>query len=275
MKGISVLMSVYQRDRPEYFRAALDSILRQTYAPDEIVVIIDGEVDRKIENILEDEVRDFRGKFIVHRNPRKLGLPRSLNIGLKLATNELIARMDSDDVSLPDRFERQVEVLSSRPEISLVGGWYRQFEESMTKSVTDRKVPETMEEIVRFSKRRTPINHVTVLFYKNAVEKIKGYREKDGLFEDWWLALDLIKEGYTLYNIQDYLVNVRGGADFFGRRGGMDYLKSEIKTLLEMHADNLLSGQDAVVNILLRMSVRIIPTKLRTLVYRFVRTAKT
>ena len=263
-------MSVYKNDDPENVKVALASVVNQTLPPQEIIVIIDGPVDAEIENVI-NFCQHFNGNFIVKKNVENLGLAKSLNIGLRLATTNIIARMDSDDYSLPERFERQSKILSENPSISLVGGWYLQFDEKMKVVTSDRKVPEFMPNITRFSKMRTPINHVTVMFRKEHVLEIGGYCELDGKFEDWWLSLLLIKNGYSIYNIQDYLVHVRGAEDFYLRRGGWQYLKCEIHTLFSMQKRKLLSGKDVISNILLRSFTRLFPNRIRILVYKMIR----
>lgn len=268
---LSVLMAVYRKDNPLYLEQAIQSVIKQTYPPDEIVIIIDGPISDDLRKVIRKQERNFQGTFVTSQNAANLGLAQSMNVGLRLATHEIVARMDSDDISLPDRFAKQIAVMSAAPDITLVGGWYLQFDSAMTTPEIDRRVPERMEEITRFARRRTPFNHVTAMFRKTDVLEVGGYNPQAGEFEDWWLALSLIKHGFTLYNIQDYLVHVRGGSDFYRRRGSTRYLRQELGVLLDMQKNGLLRMQDVLLTLLPRLVTRLTPPSLRPMLYAVIR----
>ncbi len=205
------------------------------------------------------------------RLSRNLGLAKALNLGLSHCRFEYVARMDSDDVSLPQRFEEQIRYLREHSEVALLGGWYQQFDLHLEQRITDRKVPVDMTGIVPFSKTRTPFNHVTAMFRRSVVCSVGGYPDIPGQMEDWWLALRLLKQGHQLANLPAYLVNVRGDREFVGRRGGLQYLKSELANLSAMHKQGLLGTVDWLKNLAVRTAVRLLPLRLRTLSYLVIR----
>lgn len=268
--NFSVLMSVYGKDNADYLNNAIASLFNQTLVPDEVLIVQDGPISIELKGVIDNWLQQ-RNEIRVLELSKNVGLAKALNAGLQECSNEYVARMDSDDVSHADRFKVQMDYLLSHPDISLLGAWYQQYDESLSKIVTERKVPEEHNAIEKYAQHRTPINHVTIIFKKADVLAVGGYPEKDGRFEDWWLSLKLIQNGFKLQNLPSYLVDVRGGEDFIQRRGGFAYLIQEIKTMRDLRRENLISIRALVFNVCIRTMVRLVPNFLRDYGYRLIR----
>lgn len=189
MEKYSVLMTVYTKDNPEYFSLALDSMVNQTYAPDEIVIVKDGPVVKELQKVIDDYIS--AGAPIVQvQLPKNKGLGLALNEGLKVIKNELIARMDSDDYSLPERCELQVREFEKNPKLDIIGCPVLEFVGTIDSIVGERKVPLTNKAIYAFAKKRDPFNHPTVMYRKSAVMKAGCYSDyRKNQDTDLWIKM--------------------------------------------------------------------------------------
>lgn len=189
MDKYSVLMTVYTKDNPEYFSLALDSMVNQTYQPDEIVLVKDGPVTDQLQKVIDDHIES--GAPIVQvQLPENKGLGLALNEGIKVIKNELIARMDSDDYSLPERCELQVKEFEKNPKLDIIGCPVLEFVGTIDNIVGERKVPLPNEEIYRFAKKRDPFNHPTVMYRKTAVEAVGCYSDyRKNQDTDLWIKM--------------------------------------------------------------------------------------
>ena len=223
MIDFSVLMSVYGKDSPEFFRQALESIsLAQTTKPKQIVVVEDGPVPSEVDKIIElveDKAADIM--FTVVRKDTNTGLAAALNTGLKSCKFEWIARMDSDDIATSDRFEKQIAYIESHPKISVLGGAISEFESDPSVLISTRVVPLEHDGIVRMMKTRTPMNHMSVMYKKQVVIDAGAYSEDFGKLEDYKLWVDLVTTGAIFANIGESIVNVRIGSGFLSRRSNV------------------------------------------------------
>ena len=222
----SVVMSVYKNDNPVFLERALESIITlQTIKPDEIVFVVDGPIGEELNLVVEkyEGTFDF---FRVIRLEQNGGLGNALRIAVQESKYELIARMDSDDVSVEDRFEQQLGYFYNDANIDVVGGDISEFIDDESNVVAYRKVPKTDVEIKEYLKTRCPLNHVTVMFKKIAVLNAGGYID---LFwnEDYYLWIRMVENACIMANTGTVLVNVRVGEDMYRRRGGRKYYKSE------------------------------------------------
>lgn len=223
----SVLMSVYEKEKPEYLRQSVESILAQTVKPDEFVIVCDGPLNAELDEVLAEYVRRYADLFKIIRQKENRGLGNALNTGLKYCSNNLVARMDSDDISMPDRMERQLAVFA-KENVDIVSGTVAEFLETTDNVVMRRVLPENSEEIRRFAKRRNPFNHPAVMYKKESVIKAGGY-EDFMLFEDYHLWIRMLCMGCEGYNIPESILYMRSGASLYGRRGGMSYAKQIIR----------------------------------------------
>lgn len=265
MTEFSVLMSVYYREKGEFLRTALESIFNQTVPPTEVVLVQDGPLTDELYLI----IREFAEKYDTFKTiplPQNIGLGKALNEGMKHCSYNLVARMDSDDICLDNRFEEQLKAFQSNPQTDIIGGWIEEFNNDFTISQGYRCLPENHIDILRFFKSKSPLNHVTVMFKKDIVCKAGGYQDFY-LLEDYWLWGRLIAKGAKLYNVQKILVLTRGGIEMSARRGGWKYARSEVKLQVNFLKMKLISLPCFLKNVLIRFSVRMMPNKLRSFVY--------
>lgn len=218
----SVLMSVYKNDDVEFFRTALKSVTSdQTLKPAQAVIVYDGPVADGIDGVIADiERENTEIEFTVIKKPENKGLAAALNTGLKECKYAWVARMDSDDISLPDRFEKQMTFLMNDPQVRILGSYISEFESDPQDTVSVRAVGLSHAEIVEMAKTRTPMNHVTTIYHRDDILKLGGYSENFGKLEDYKLWVDAITAGLTLANIKDITVSVRIGNGFIERRSG-------------------------------------------------------
>lgn len=260
-------MSVYKYEKAEYLDIALNSIINQLMMPSEIIIVKDGFLTVELDTCLEEFRRKYPDvvKILAFTENRGLGL--SLRDGVLACSNEYIARMDTDDIAYPNRFEEQFKYLQEHKDIALLGSWITEFSADSNNPDTITELPCAYQDIVKYAKRRNPFRHMTVVFKKSAVLDSENYR--DFLwFEDYDLWVRLIQKGYKVANIPEVLVNVRADDEMFARRGGYQYLKQDIafqKFLLKIDFIDLI---DFIVNVLTRSFVRLLPNYLRTFLYK-------
>lgn len=221
MEKFSVLMSVYKSDSACFLKRALESVsIDQTLKPNQIVLVVDGPVSDEILNSIADFEKIIADsiEFTLIKKEKNAGLAAALNTGIIACNNELIARMDSDDISLPQRFAQQIAYLEKHPEIAVLGGNIIEFEEDENVILDKREVPSEHSDIVEMMKTRNPLNHMAVMFRKSIIAGIGGYSENFGKLEDYKLWVDVIAFGNKIHNLQEILVKARVGNGFIERR---------------------------------------------------------
>lgn len=225
----SVLMSVYYKEKPEYLEQAIESMMNQTIPTDDFVLVCDGPLGSELDNIIR-QAQDTYGKILkVVRLKKNSGLGNSLNYGMKYCKHDLIARMDSDDISMPNRCEKEMQLFEKNFELDIVSGTVLEFQ-SDTKAITGtRKLPKEQNDIKQFSKKRNPFNHPAVMFRKKAVEEVGGYQERYPLFEDYYLWIRMFQNGSIGENLQEPILYMRTPTDMYLRRGGMPYAKNMLQ----------------------------------------------
>ena len=264
-ENYSVLMSVYHKEKPEYLKAAIDSILNQSAKTDDFVLVCDGPLNKGLDKVIADYVRTFPGLFNVYRLYRNMGLAKALNNGILQCKNEFIARMDSDDISTPDRMKKQLQVMEEK-DVDIVGTNIMEFTGDISNTRSGRTVPENHDEIFQFAKRRSPFNHPTVMFKKSAVEAA-GFYEDYAYFEDYNLWATMLSKGYRGYNIQETLLYMRAGEDMYKRRGGIGYVKCIFRFKNHLRKIGFISMGTFLVGAVGHSVVSIIPNKWRTGIY--------
>ena len=227
MQNYSVLMSVYYKENAKYLKESIESMLKQTVITNDFVIIEDGTLTSELENVILFYEKKYKNIFHVIRNKNNKGLGLALREGILSCKNELIARMDSDDYSIPTRIEKELKILNQK-ELDMVGSNVLEFIDELNNIQSKVKLPETNDEIVKYSKKRNPMRHPTILYRKSSVLKSGNYKECY-LCEDYDLWIRMIKNQCKIYNIQENLVYMRINKDFYKRRGGIKYLKSIYK----------------------------------------------
>ena len=264
MGKFSVLMSVYKGDKPAWLRQALESIFDQTVKSNEIVIVCDGPLTKELEAVLAD----YKDKLVLHRLAKNCGLGEALRQGVVKCSNELIARMDSDDISLPDRFEKQLAYFKEHPNIAILSGFIKEIDGKTLKKVSVREVPLTDKEIKKRIKTRSPFNHMTVMYKKSAVLEAGNYQPFH-LMEDYYLWARMAAKGYEMANLPDILLNARVDAAMYGRRGGLKYFKSNYAISKKLHELGLISLPTHLFNTCVRLCVQVLmPNSMRGYFYR-------
>ncbi|UTA49549.1 glycosyltransferase [Simiduia sp. 21SJ11W-1] len=263
----SLLMAVYHADNASWLAASLSSICEQTQKPTEVILVRDGPIPTHLDEV----ITRFCGLLPIKQVqlPVNGGLAVALQSGLQACQYDWVARMDSDDIALPERFERQLAFLSNHPEVDVLGTWVSEFEENPSVVSGYRCPPGDTIELHEFAKRRCPLNHMTVIYRKKAVLAVGGYQGFRGI-EDYFLWAKLINAGYRLANLTQVLVWVRGGESVARRRGGLRYLTMEAKLYVKFYRIGFLNLPMALWQFLIRLPVRLF-SWLRVLTYRYIR----
>ena len=265
----SVAMSVYKGDNPEWFDIALDSIINQTVKPSEIVLIIDGPVSEDIQRIIEKygDICLQKIQLKVIRFETNKGLGEALKEAVENCSHELIARMDSDDIAVENRFELQLQKFAAE-KVDICGGQIDEFIGDLSNVVGRRQVPESDIELKNYMKKRCPFNHVTVMFRKSAVLEAGNYREWYSN-EDYYLWIRMALKGQKFSNLPEKLVNVRVGKDMYARRGGDKYFKSEANIQKLMLEEGIINKSTFLSNCAKRFVVqKLLPNTLRAWVFK-------
>ncbi len=265
-KSFSVLMSVYQNEKPEFLAQALKSVVSNTVCPAEIVMVKDGALTEELEEVLRRFQMEYPiFKFVIHEKNTGLGI--ALRDGLLACSHELVARMDTDDVCMPSRFETQLHYMEAHPEIALLGTNIKEFSDTINHPDSQTILPASHEEILKFAKSRNPFRHMTVMFRKSAVLETGNYRHFLW-FEDYDLWVRMLLKGYKAANIQEFLVYVRADGNMFARRGGWKYLSQDISFQKFLLRTGFIGRLNYLKNIFGRGVVRLIPNRMRAWIYR-------
>lgn len=262
----SVLMSVYHKEKPEYLRAAMNSIWEQTVKTDDFVLVCDGPLGPELDAVIA-EMQDSHPELTVVRLAKNGGLGNALNEGMKHCRNDLVARMDSDDISRPDRCERQLAVFRDYPEVSIVSGVVEEFTQSTDQIDSRRVLPETHMEILDFARKRNPFNHPCVMYRKAAVEAAGGYKDFY-LLEDYYLWIRMLQSDAIGYNIQEPLLWMRAGSDMYKRRSGLRYARSQKALFKYMRDTGWITTGQYIKSSAIRGASSLAPNGLREFVFK-------
>lgn len=233
LNSFSVLLSVYKKNCSRELLQVLNNISQNTVLPNQIVLVIDGPLTFDIATVCSKWLNPNQIQLRVVKRKSNGGLARALNEGLTYVTNDLVARCDVDDVNSLDRFEKQLKYMTSHDEVDILGG---QVQEISTNGLflSERHVPTQHQDIVSFAKFRSPMNHPTVMFRKNAISKIGAYRSSSKV-EDYDLWVRAIMQHLVLHNLPDVLVNMTVEIDTYKRRSGFKYYLSYRSTKIEQY----------------------------------------
>lgn len=257
MYSYSVLMSVYYKEQANYFIQAIESMLKQTVPPSDFVIVCDGPLTLELNQVIDTYTKQYPNLFQIIKLEENKGLGIALQTGIHACKYEIIARMDSDDISVLDRMEKQLEYLAKHPEISAVGGQIAEFNGDLSNVKGYRIVPKESFEIKKKLKSKNPMNHVTVSFRKKDVLLAGSYQNNIG-FEDYYLWNRMILKGEYLSNLNDVLVYVRVDQEMYSRRSGINYFK-QAKLLQDLLLKNkLISHAEYFRNIFIRFIASVV-----------------
>jgi len=238
--SFSVLMSVYIKETPEFLSQALDSILiNQTITPNEVIIVQDGPLSLELTDVLKRYCNLFPKIIKIFKLHVNAGLAKALNYGLEKCINEWVFRMDSDDMAVSVRFEKQLEIIQTG-NYDVIGCSIMEFNNVPGDLNQFRTMPEKHSDIINFMKLRNPLNHMTVAYRKSKVLQAGGYSDKP-YYEDYDLWYEIYKIGGKFYNIQESLVNARIGNNMIGRRSGYDYYKYETQLTKKFVSDGFIN----------------------------------
>ncbi len=268
-EAYSVLMSVYAKEKPEYLKYAMESIQEQTFPTNDFVLVCDGPLTAELDVIIAEKQDELADLLNVIRLDENRGLGTALNEGIKYCKNELVARMDSDDIAYPNRCEKQIAVFNTHPEVSICSGIVEEFTTDPNTVDTKRVPPETNAEIVEFAKKRNPFNHPCVMYKKSAVEAVGSYQDFY-LLEDYYLWLRMLMAGYQGYNIQEPLLHMRAGSDMYLRRAGWKYAKTQTKLFKFMKRQGFIGNGQYIKSCVIRSGSSLAPNWLRKFMFEMV-----
>ena len=265
-KEYSVLMSVYHKERPEYLKQAIESIQVQSLSTNDFVLVCDGPLNDELDAVIQTKQLEMGENLNVVRLAKNGGLGNALNEGIMHCKNELVARMDSDDIAYPDRCEKQIAVFNTHSEVSICSGIVEEFTTDPNTVDTRRVPPETNAEIIEFAKKRNPFNHPCVMYKKSAVKAVGSYQDFY-LLEDYYLWLRILMAGYQGYNIQEPLLHMRAGSDMYKRRAGWKYAKTQAKLFKFMKQQGFIGNGQYIKSCVIRSGSALAPNWLRKFMF--------
>lgn len=262
MAQVSVLMSLYIKEKAEYARACFESLLRQTVQADEWVIVEDGSLTDDMYLLLEEYEERYPGLIKRIHLEKNEGLGVALQVGLPECKNELIARMDTDDIAREDRLEKQLVEFQIDPLLDICGSQIDEFEGSTDIIVTKRTVPTKHEDIIQYQKKRDAFNHMTVMYKKQSVIDAGNYQSCP-FMEDTYLWARMIMNGCRCMNIDESLVYARIGHDMYERRGGWVYFKKYKEGKKKVLDTGYIGKIDYVMTVLIQFIVSTLPETIR------------
>ena len=262
----SVLMSVYNKEKAQYLKQSMESIWSQSYPTDDFVLVCDGKLTKELNQVITQQKQIYGDRLNVVALEESVGLGNALNQGMKYCKHNIIARMDSDDVSKPERMEKQLRAMKEH-KVAIVGSAVEEFAETTEHVMAVRKMPESSGEIRKFAARRNPFNHPSVMYQKSIVETVGGYQDCP-FFEDYYLWARMLKADYEGYNLSESLLYMRAGEDMYQRRGGYTYAKLAVTFRWKLHKMGISGLADFIISAGGQVLVCLIPNQLRTGFYK-------
>lgn len=262
----SVLISVYYKETASNLKISLNSIINQSILPNEIVLVEDGKLTQALYDVIDDFLVKYPKLFTIIKIEKNSGLGNALNVGLKACKYDYVARMDSDDFSNFNRFEKQIDAITNL-DVDVIGSLIDEYDSNMNNKISTRYVPQNDYDIKKYAKNRNPINHVSVFFNKNKVLKVGSYIDCP-YFEDYYLWVRMFKNNCKFYNIQESLVKVRGGFDMINRRGGRQYISAITNFETKILKIGFINFFEYFFNMFVRIVIAIVPNYIREYIYK-------
>lgn len=267
MEKYSVLMSLYIKEKPQYLRAAIESMLAQTVAADEIVIVKDGPLTEELDAVLLEYTEHYPALFQIVPSEENIGLGKALNLGLAHCRNELVARMDTDDIAKPDRCEKQLRAFEENPALSLYGSAVDEFHTTPDEVVSRRVVPTAHKDIYEFAKRRSAFNHPTVMYKKSAVLGVGGYGDLRRN-QDVDLFGRMLFSGCVAGNAEESLLYFRSNDALARRRRSWENTKSYIGAIKKFRKMGYSSFVDYAIVAVAQTGMFLLPVGVQHWVYK-------
>ncbi len=272
-ENYSVLMSVYKKENPDFLRVSMNSMWDQTVPTNDFVLMCDGPLTPELDEVIAKMEKAHPKTLRVIRFKENRGLGYALQTGVKECKNELIARMDSDDISCPDRCEKELAFFAANPGISICGSLIEEFSEADPKTfmplsfISKRVVPETNEEIREFAKSRNPFNHPSVMYKKSDVLSAGNYQDIRYI-QDYYLWVHMLTAGLKGGNIQKPLVWMRADSNLYKRRSGKLYRKIQFDLFKYMKEQGFITQKQYLKSCALRAGSSVAPNSVRQFVFK-------
>ena len=275
----SVLLSIYHKENPLFFHRAMTSIWdEQSLKPDEIVLVEDGPLTDPLYEAISFWKEKIPTIIKIIKLKKNQGLGKALAIGLEACSFEIVARMDTDDISLPHRFEKQIKYFKKNAiaglnySIDVCGSLVDEFDDDENNILSTRKLPEFHHAISTFSKKRNPVNHPSVMYKKDLIINAGNYQPMD-YFEDWYLWVRALENNAKFYNIQESLVKMRAGFTQLERRSGLKYAEKEFNFFNTLRKRKYLNSFQYLL-FFGRILIRLLPRRIIHLIYKLLRGKK-
>lgn len=266
-------MSVYKKVRTEELEISIKSMLEQTLPPDEFVLVIDGPIGCELKATIKHFIEDNPELFTIVELDDNHGLAYALNRGIEATKNELIARMDSDDFSLPQRCEKQVNEFINDNELMLLGTNIGFFKTTPTEELSiKRNYPTDLESIKKSLRRNDPFSHPTVMYRKTAVMACGGYDSSLRRRQDYDLFSKMVvNRGYKAANLPDKLLLFRADDEYSLRNKSKESCDNRV-----LIQKRILKRGDCGINdflfVWIAMTVsKLIPNGLYKIIYAFLK----
>lgn len=266
----AVLMSVYEKENPEFLKQSIESIFRQTILPKQFILVKDGPLPKELEGVISllknKGETEYSIQFTIVALPENAGLGPALNQGLKRAEYDYIARMDSDDIAFPNRCELQLQVFSKK-QVDIVSGTVLEFGQNTKEIQAVKSLPEEQEEILKYARRRNPFNHPCVMFRRQVILQAGMYQDVRW-FEDYDLWVRALMQGAKGYNTKEPLLYMRAGSDMYLRRGGLKYVRKGIAFRLKLRKMGFSGNRDFLVSVCGQIFMGLMPNGMRKQLYK-------
>ena len=263
----SVLISIYFKEQPQHFNTCIESIWDfQTLKPSEIIMVEDGPLTPELDEAIAQWQNKIGKALKITKLAKNVGTGKAKNIGLQQCSHEIVCIVDTDDISVLDRFEKQIKILNDDPELIVLGGQITEFADDISLPSGIRRVPLTNLELCNYAKRQSPFNNMTIAYRKTKILEVGGYQHHLWM-EDYNLFLRVIAQGCKIQNLPDNLVYARIDNGMHARRKGLEYIKSE-KQLLNLKKELKLQNPiHANMLFLIRSVFRLMPSSVLGKIY--------
>ncbi len=256
----SVLIAVYNKANPDYFDEALASMFNQTLPPDELVLVCDGPLTEALDGVIARYQRQYPELMNILRIQEHKGIGYCCNAGLEVCRNDIVVRMDADDISEPDRCRLELAEYAADPSLDIVSGYILEFEDDKNKGFL-RTVPTDPEETLRYARRRMPFSNVTIAYRKSLVQKCGGYRQLSRA-EDYDLVCRMLQAGAHFKTLPELLVRVRVDNGAFSRRNNWQHTKSLISVRWGLYRIGFTSLWDFIIMAGSHIALMLMPERL-------------
>lgn len=266
LPSYSALMCVYDKEIPAHFNDSLESMLMQSYPPDDFVLVCDGKLTNELNIIAKSFESEYKSIFRIIRTQENMTLGAALNIGIAACNQKYIIKMDSDDISEPDRCETQMRVFALDPDLDILGGYVEEFDSETGKTLALKKCPLHHKDIMKYAKRRNPFNRQTVAFRKSKAFEAGGYSDL-AQCSDYEFAVRMLQNGAKAQNLPKMLVRYRVSKSY-RRKKHWANTKSFIKVRHRIYKSGFSSLWDFLVPVTAQLMMFVLPTRFTDLVYR-------